>query len=119
MPVAYYPAQKNGDNSALLMDTHFSIAAIEGYRAPLVMGDMIGSLATVRNEEAGESSQFELFGYDDSVAEYESGQTIVGDAYTYDAGNITLDKQLRKTFELGETQEEVLHWAHTLSLIHI
>lgn len=115
MSTAYYPAQKNGDNSALLLEGHFQITAIEGYRAPLVMGDMLGSLATVRNEESGESSQYELYGYDDSVAEYESGETIVGDQYTYDAGNITLDKQIRKSFELGQTQEEVLHWLTTRS----
>lgn len=109
MSVAYYLAQSGGDNSALLIETHFECAAIEGFRAPLVMGSMIGSIATIINEEDGESTQAELYGYDDNVEEYESGDTIVGDAYTYDALNITLDKRLQKVFRLGETQEEVWH----------
>lgn len=115
MSAAYYPAQKDGDNSALLLEQHFAITAIEGFRAPLVMGSMIQSLATVRNEEEGESSQFEFFGWDDDVQEYESGDEIVGDQYTYDAGNITLDKRQQKAFRLGETQAEVLHFKNTRS----
>lgn len=115
MSVAYFPSQKDGNDQSLLLVKHMEMAAVTGFRAPLVIGDQLARFSTVRQTASGVSDQFELFGWDDSTHEYESGEEIVGDPFTYDAANITLDKRLIKPFELGQTQQEIWHRKDTLS----